>query len=182
MTTLKRPGRANTKPAARSATVKRTADKHLTEGREPHHARAAGLAVCPECQAVWERKRWHLVEPAYARLIAAAGAEVKSCPACVKIAGRHYDAHLILEGLANNDHRKEIVSLMLSLERDLRQDNPLLRLAAVVPGEASMEIWTVGTFLAERIGRAIERTYGGELTIHPDRGEGPMQIHWTSPR
>lgn len=173
--------RATRKPATPEG-EKRAANSRLTKGREGHHVRVPGVAICPACQAVWEHKRWRIADESFVRLVAAAGVAQKTCPACKQIAGRRYDAHLVLEGELLDSRRDEVVTLILASERELRRDNPMLRLAAVVPGEDAMEVWTIGTVLAERIGRAIERTFGGELAVHHDRGDGPMQIHWRQAR
>ncbi len=174
-------GRSTHKPATPQG-EKRAANARLTKGREGDHVRAPGVSICPTCQAVWEHKRWRIADEAFVRLVAAAGVAQRTCPACKQIAGRQFDAHLVLEGELLESRRDEVVHLILATERELRRDNPMFRLAAVVPGQEALEVWTIGTHLAERLGRAIERAFGGELTVHHDRGDGPMQLHWRQSR
>jgi NMD protein affecting ribosome stability and mRNA decay len=151
---------------------------------EPPHSPFApgglkGTVVCPSCHAIWKRKRWHLDEAAYQELSAHAAVYKHPCPACVKIENEAYDGHVVLKSPLIPKNEEAIMGLIKNTEADMRaHDNPLARIAKIQLTGDTIEILTISTFLAERIGKALKSAYDGELTLTHLQQEHFIRVSW----
>jgi hypothetical protein len=129
-------------------------------------------AVCPRCGAVLRAGRW-----IWGSAPAEAAPPVE-CPACLRIAQHQPDGILIAAGDFVVSHRDEILSLLRHVEENETREHALARTFGIGDEAAGLVVRTTERRLAESIGRALERAYGGRLErVEGDRAT-PLRVHW----
>ncbi|MEB3198453.1 MAG: hypothetical protein VKP62_14735 [Candidatus Sericytochromatia bacterium] len=146
----------------------------------PHaHVAGYGEAICTDCQAIWRHKRWQLDAIGASRLAGHPRVRRLRCPACTQIARHEYDGEVFLEGpLVSKDHGA-ILGLLRNTEWRLRQNNPLARLARIERTGDRLRILTITPFLAERIGKEMQKAYDGTLRITHAQRERFTRVFWS---
>lgn len=141
---------------------------------DPYHERGkpAEPAVCKDCGAVFHQGRWQWTAPA-------ANAHQSQCPACKRIHEQNPAGYVSIEGQFAPEHKDEVLSLVRNLESREKAEHPLQRIMAVTE-EASdkLLITTTDVHLAQTIGQALERAYGGELVFHYNKDEYLLHMRW----
>jgi len=154
--------------------------KNVDRTRDPYKPRKGALdvGVCPECHAISRKKRWYLDEAEYLSL-ARAGAVLRRCPACRKIADGFPSGVVTLFGGFLRTHREEILAIVRNEERRARGTNPLERIMGIRDGEESVEILTTDEKLAQRIGREIRKAYQGTVSYKWSEDANLARVDWT---
>lgn len=154
--------------------------KNVDRTRDPYNPRKGALdvGVCPECHAISRKKRWYLDEAEYLSL-ARAGAVLRRCPACRKIADGFPSGVVTLFGGFLRTHREEILAIVRNEERRARGTNPLERIMGIRDGEESVEILTTDEKLAQRIGREIRKAYQGTVSYKWSEDANLARVNWT---
>jgi len=137
--------------------------------RSPKKAQAG--VVCPGCGAVWSAGRWRWAE-------APAGAAAKHCDACRRIGEGRAAGLLVLEGAFLARHKDDILALARNQEAIENREHPLNRIMSVEEGAGRIEIATTDAHLPRRIGRAIERAFGGKLALRVGEGDTRVRANW----
>lgn len=143
------------------------------------HAGTPGTAICTGCHAIWQRKRWHLDEAAYAQMLEDATVSHEVCPACRQIEQRMYDGEVFIESPLVQTDGDAIAHLLRNTEARIRQNNPLARLAAVETRGERMHVLTITPFLAERVGKELQKAYDGHLVIEHAERERFTRVFWS---
>lgn len=146
------------------------------QAREPKAA--GGTTVCPVCLAFLREKRWHLGTGELREMEETSAFHTALCPSCAKLECGGYDAHMTLTSPVIARQREAIQNLIDHIEQDLHQDNPLVRVASVVGAGEVIEITTITTFIAERIGKELQKAYGGQLDVKKPHGKGVLRVSW----
>jgi len=126
-------------------------------------------AVCKSCGAVYARRRWTdanadrgISEPKHWR-----PASVTTCPGCKQKQSGSPGGYLRVEGSFVIAHRKEIEQLLRNEAGRAAMDNPLGCIMNLAEGgEGKFTLATTTEHLAQRLGQALEKAYGG--TVHYD--------------
>jgi NMD protein affecting ribosome stability and mRNA decay len=141
-----------------------------------------GPLVCPECHAVFAKKRWVLDEAEFAKLRTAATTRKALCPACRKIRDHHPEGIVTLRWPDLDEHEAEIRGLIVNEEARALAVNPLARVMKIVTfSEQEMEIQTTSDQLAQRIGRELVRAFGGKATYRWAHKDMLLRVEWTGP-
>jgi NMD protein affecting ribosome stability and mRNA decay len=135
--------------------------------------------VCVQCHAIWQRKRWHLDEAAYPQLLRDPAVEQGLCPGCRQIAQQMFDGEVFIESPLVQTDGEAIVNLLRHTEARLRQNNPLARLASVETREERIHVLTITPFLAERLGKELQKAYGGHLVVEHAERERFTRVFWS---
>lgn len=139
---------------------------------------ATGLAVCQECHAIFEKKRWHFDEARYKILCRKRDVGVTTCPACRKIRDRYVEGVLTLRWAGLTAHRSEVLNLLRKVEARAKDVNPLVRIMQIEPGRKEWTIATTNVVLAQRLGRELERAFNGKARYHWAHGDKLARVVW----
>jgi hypothetical protein len=121
-------------------------------------------SVCGECGAVYENRRWtrESAEPATDRDERWRHAQITVCPACVQIRIGEPRGFVYLDGAFFDAHVEEIQQLLLNESKRAAEDNPLARIMDWKRGDGhKVTISTTTEHLAQRLGHAVEKAFGG---------------------
>jgi NMD protein affecting ribosome stability and mRNA decay len=144
----------------------------LEEGQE--------AAVCQECHALYQNKRWFFDEKLYTRLAKAPG-KIREvvCPTCRKIKDRYPEGILTLSGEFFNQHRDEVVRLLENEASKVAARNVLDRVIRMFPeGKDKLVVETTTEKLAQRLGRAVFRAYKGNLDFRWSEMNKFVRVYW----
>lgn len=133
-----------------------------------------GTAHC-SCGAVYRNKRWLHEASAAARH---EGQNIV-CPACRRIADRNPAGILFLSGDFFAAHENEINNLINNTARASTEKNPLGRVMDISKEKEGVSITTTDVKLAQKIGREIFKSHGGELHYIWSHAESPVRVTWS---
>jgi hypothetical protein len=135
--------------------------------------RAKETYSCPDCGLLFEGGVWK-------KNAAGSRADVacKLCPACVQIRGRIAGGEVRLSGSFVTSHRQELLNRIRNVEKQTSEERPLERIITIK--EVSKEIVVSATteHLTARIGKAIQRDFGGDLKLKYAPADKFATAHW----
>ena len=162
-----------------NATFTKRVDHEAGRHRSPRAAKEP--EVCEDCGAVYAGRRWTL-----------AGAErgekkhgewqpqrITVCPACKQIRAGVPGGFVQLSGAFFVGHRGEIERLLLGEAERAAEDNPLARIMKW--GREEEDCLTVSTtteHLAQRLGHALEKAYGGKAGYDFSHENKLARVSW----
>lgn len=122
---------------------------------EPRH--------CPQCGAVYVKRRWiAATQPGAAAFAQVSQAMI--CPACDAAAKGFVRGHLRLEGSFVRAHRTEVEALLRNEADRAAEDNPTARIIRWEDGpDGALMVGTTTEHLTERLGHAVHRAFGGKI-------------------
>lgn len=127
------------------------------------------------CGAVLHNKSWHQGTPH----VHESGQTSIVCPACQRIADHNPAGVVTLSGTFFSEHHTEIDQLLVTLTEHEATKNPLCRVIAMNRGDGGITIKTTNTKLAQKIGRTMFKTYGGDLAYRWRRGDELVRVSWS---
>jgi len=152
---------------------KSTGDPYLPKGASKK------TTVCEGCHAVYKKKRWYADPNLYNAAVAIRDTAVAVCPACLKIRDNFPGGIVTLKGDYVLPHKQELLNLIKNEEARARGFNPLERVMSVKEsGYGSMVISTTNEKLAQRIGRAIRKAFGGKVTYQWSHDNKLARVDW----
>ncbi len=124
-----------------------------------------GVLSCRACGAIYFRGRWSLApaEAVHRRVAAGEGVKPTYCPACLKIREGYWQGVVEISGIDSQD-KPEILRLIRNEEAKARIKNPLERVMAIAVDTTGMRVETTTEKFAQRLGRALKKARGGEVT------------------
>lgn len=128
-------------------------------------------AVCEDCGAAYHHGRWHWAP-------AEAGAHKVACPACRRIRDELPAGTLTIEGPFFLAHRDEVLNLVRNEAAHERQEHALARIMRIDDEKERSVVTTTDVHLPQRIGRALERAYDGELDVRYGEDEYVVRVRW----
>ncbi len=160
----------NTRGTGRSDTKPKLSDPYLLAKayQEP--------TVCPSCRLVFHKKRWLRDEHIFAEVSTVA--HKHKCPACRKIEDHYYMGQVVASGDFFLPIKDEIVNLIHNQEKKESFRNPLARIMSLKYQSNNLVVETTTDNLAVMIGKAIQRSYNGELKVNFNDGK-IARVHWS---
>jgi hypothetical protein len=145
---------------------------------------ASEPAVCEACGAVYADRRWTSRKPA-----AAARADNKHrhfrpaqmviCPACQQVRHGVPNGYVYLDGAFLALHREEIERLLRNEAERTSEDNPLARVMEWSRGDGhQLTLATTTEHLAQRLGRALEKAFSGEVRYDFSHENKLARVYW----
>lgn len=140
-----------------------------------------GILYCRGCGAVYYRRRWTLTPPPEVRdwVEFRDGVSGTRCPACRKIGDLYASGEVRLLGMAPQA-RREIFAMLRNEEERTRQKNPLERIMRIREEGADWSIETTTEKLAQRLGRCLEKAFGGNVTYKWSHNNKFVRVIWQS--
>jgi hypothetical protein len=136
-------------------------------------------ALCTQCGAVLSNKRWMPSQEASAReRVHAAPPRLTLCPACKQANDDVPGGVLTVRGAFASAHRDEIENLLRAEASGAYSVNPLARVMHFDWNEGELTVVTTTGQLAQRLGRALERSYKGAAEFTFSDGDGPGRVTW----
>jgi len=130
-------------------------------------------AACPRCGAVFLKGRWQWAT----RIPARAAREV--CQACRRVEDDYPAGIMTLRGRYAHEHLPEIIALARNAEKAESSLRPMHRIMGIEERRDRVVIKTTDIHLPGRIGRALVRSFKGELGLKYDRGAYFVRADWT---
>jgi hypothetical protein len=132
-----------------------------------------GAAYC-ECGAVFRNKRWSGESG-----LAPKGGKGLVCPACRRIADRNPAGIVSLKGSFLADHLTEIDNLIRNTAKAAGLKNPLGRIMDISKEKNAIVITTTDVKLAQKIGREIFKSHGGDLHFQWKGEDDLVRVNWS---
>ncbi len=143
----------------------------LEEGQE--------AAVCHQCHALYQNKRWFFDEKLHRKLAGTARVREVICPTCRKIKDRYPEGILTLSGEFFKDHKDEIVTLLEKEAARVAGRSVGHRIMRLTPeGKDRLIVETTTEKLAQHLGRAVYRAYKGELDFRWSEMNKFVRVYW----
>ncbi len=143
----------------------------LEEGQE--------AAVCHQCHALYQNKRWFFDEKLHRKLAGTARVREVICPTCRKIKDRYPEGILTLSGEFFKDHKDEIVTLLEKEAARVAARSVGHRIMRLTPeGKDRLIVETTTEKLAQHLGRAVYRAYKGELDFRWSEMNKFVRVYW----
>ncbi len=136
------------------------------------------IAVCTRCHGVYQRRHWLFDEELYTRSVSDPATRQVLCPACHKIGDNYPEGEVILRGEFLDAHRGEIMNLVSNEEDRAKGLNPLERIVRITDSNGGVTITTTNEKLAQRIGRALQRAYQGEVSYRWSEDTKYLHVEW----
>jgi NMD protein affecting ribosome stability and mRNA decay len=132
--------------------------------------------ICPTCGLVFHKKRWSYNEKFLSTVSKAA--EKHKCPACRKIEDHYVMGFVSITGTFVPTIKKEIVNIIHNQEKKEQVRNPLARIMSLNNKDDKIMVETTNDNLAIAIGKALNRSHGGELNINYANNEQFARVNW----
>ncbi len=169
--------------------------KELTSD-DPYSMKAApkGFLQCPECQAVYHRKRWSLPGTSSSRSSQpAAGGRKKPtrqvmvpqsfvCPACRKLRDGYAEGFLAIHWPNWGTHKAEVLGLIHNEESQASRNNPLERVMAIRTRPDGADIETTTEHFAQRLGKHLNRAFKGKIAYQWSKKDKLARVEWQGPK
>jgi hypothetical protein len=131
-------------------------------------------AICA-CGAVFSNKHWHHNKNSknekFTKMIV--------CPACRRIREHNPAGIVALRGSFLVEHAAEINNLINNIEQSSVERNPLCRVMETNLEKQGLVITTTDGKLAQKIGREVYKSHGGELHMLWNHSEDLVRVNWT---
>ena len=100
------------------------------------------------------------------------------CPACMRIANRYPAGYIEVKGLFLKNSPDEVLELIGETAAQATANHPMERIMEVVHDGEDILITTTGIIIAQRIGEALARKYGGNLNVQCANDEEFIRVFW----
>ncbi len=154
----------------------RTRSDLRPECDDPYVREYTDPTICTSCGLVYHQKRWSR-NPELAKKLEKK-AEKSKCPACRKIEDGFFMGKVVLKGEFLSSHREEIENLVKNVEKREVERYPLDRIMEFKKDENEFEIKTTSEHLALAIGKAVHRSFGGEIEYFFRDQEKHVEVLW----
>lgn len=138
-------------------------------------------AVCEVCGDVYADRRWSKpgAEGNRRKHADFRAAHLIVCPACQRQRDGVPGGFVYLKGDFVTAHREEIKRLLRNEAERTAQDNPLARIMEWQPGQkALLTVTTTTEHLAQRLGHALEKAYGGKVRYDFSHENKLARVWW----
>ncbi|MDD2499217.1 MAG: BCAM0308 family protein [Geobacter sp.] len=161
-----------------ATTLRRTREKGQRTQRSIHAYQQkdgiSGASYC-RCGAVFKNKRWLYTQ----RGTPSDSKQELVCPACHRVADKNPAGIVTLSGGFLTVHQAIVDNLITNLAEEAVIRNPLGRVMDVIKGEDTITITTTDVKLAQKIGREMFKSFGGDLHYAWSQGEDLVRVHWS---
>jgi hypothetical protein len=165
------------KDLARERATRRTRS-HQTPVRANTKA-PAELTLCDGCGAVFEHKTWRKSPGRRDRALEQGGAWAR-CPACERTASTPAGT-VVLTGELVDAMEGELRRRVQNVCERAMFTQPERRLLALERGPAWLKVTMTSQELAHRVGREIEKAFGGRTSYSWSDTDGHLLARWQSP-
>lgn len=136
-------------------------------------------ALCKKCGAVYQKGHWTLAKGAlkvgrYDKL----EYFFRTCPACLQMTKGEPSGFVYIEGDFLGKHKDEIVNLLRNESENATHTNPLARIMNLELTANRLIVTTTTEKLAQRIGRSLNRAFGGDIRYDFSHENKLARVYW----
>ena len=138
-------------------------------------------AVCEECGAISAKRRWTAASPDSENQLHKYSRPPRKtvCPACLQQRTGEPRGFVYLDGAFLLEHSKEIETLLRNEVERAMKDNPLARILEWKRGKGhNLTVSTTTEHLAQRLGDALERAFGGNTHYDFSHENKLARVNW----
>jgi hypothetical protein len=149
--------------------------RHRTPRSQPEPA------ICEVCDAVFLHKRWYFGGlPTEKNLPHSWKAMHRTvCPACRQEAAGEPRGFLYVSGGFAATHHGDIVRLLFNEADRANSDNPMARILVLEEADSDwISVATTTEHLAQRLGHALNKAYGGEVNYDFSHENKLARVSW----
>ena len=128
--------------------------------------------VCPSCNAVYSKGRWHWGERPYRP-------HEETCKACRRIKDDCPAGIVRLSGGFLKAHKDEVFGLIRNQEALEKGEHPLNRIMSIAEEDGEIVIKTTDIHLPRRIGEALRSAYEGTLDYRYEEETYFLRVAWS---
>jgi hypothetical protein len=148
-----------------------------------HHTSRANSepAVCGECGAVYANRRWTAAkkEAGNDKHTHCRPSQAIVCPACTQIRSGEPRGFVYVDGSFFDTHHDEIERLLRNEAQRAAENNPLARIMECKSGDGhNFTVTTTTEHLAQRLGHALEKAYGGHIRYDFSHENKLARVNW----
>jgi hypothetical protein len=128
---------------------------------------------CPKCNLLFQDGVWKRGASAYGQEL-----QWKLCPACLQIRDGQVGGIVQFSGAFADSHRQELLNRIRNVEKQTREERPLERIMSLKEGREGIFVSATTEHLVARIGKSIQRDFGGELNLRYAPEDKFAFVHW----
>ena len=128
---------------------------------------------CPKCDLLYKDGLWKRV----ARHNGTAQ-HWKLCPACMQIRDGQVGGIVQFSGTFAGSHRQELLNRIRNVEKQTQEERPLERIIGMKENKDGIMVSATTEHLVARIGKAIQRDFGGKLSLKYAPEDKFALAHW----
>jgi hypothetical protein len=102
----------------------------------------------------------------------------KLCPACMQIRDHQVGGIVQFSGAFADHHRQELLNRIRNVEKQTQVERPLERIMSLKEGKEEITVFATTEHLVARIGKSIQRDFGGELDLRYAPDDKFAMVHW----
>jgi len=102
----------------------------------------------------------------------------KLCPACLQVRDGQIGGIVQFSGSFASSHRQELLNRIRNVEKQTQEERPLERIINLKENKESIVVSATTEHLVARMGKSIQRDYGGELDLRYAPEDKFALAHW----
>jgi hypothetical protein len=128
---------------------------------------------CPICHLLFQDGVWK-----HGAATSEPVQQEKLCPACLQVRDGQVGGIVEFSGAFANSHRQELLARIRNVEKQTREERPLERIIRMMQGRDSIVVSATTEHLIARIGKSIQRDFGGKLDLKYALEDKFALAHW----
>jgi NMD protein affecting ribosome stability and mRNA decay len=128
---------------------------------------------CPKCNLWFHDGVWKRGALAHGQ-----GLQWRLCPACVQIRDGQIGGIVQFSGTFAGNHRQELLNRIRNVEKQTQEERPLERIMSLKEGKEGIIVSATTEHLVARIGKSIQRDFGGNLDLRYAPEDKFAFVHW----
>ncbi len=128
---------------------------------------------CPKCSLLFQDGVWKrsTTPNTHSR-------QWKLCPACQQIRDHLVGGVVECSGAFAGSHRQELLNRIRNVEKQTQEERPLERIISLRENGDRITISVTTEHLVAKIGKSIQRDFGGELDLRYAPEDKFAYVHW----
>jgi NMD protein affecting ribosome stability and mRNA decay len=128
---------------------------------------------CPKCSLLFHDGVWKRGAMAHGQEL-----QWKLCPACLQIRDGQVGGIVQFSGAFADNHRQELLNRIRNVEKQTQEERPLERIMSLKQGRDGITVSATTEHLVARIGKSVQRDFGGELDLKYAPEDKFALVHW----
>ncbi len=142
-------------------------------GEPCHSGKYPSNTQCPGCGLFFNAGVWKQGTPDKKQQLS-----IKICPACQQIRDGRIGGIVQFRGAFTGAHRQELLNRIRNVEKMTREERPLERIVEMKEDKDGIVVSATTEHLVARIGKSIQRDFGGVLDLHYAPEDKFVLAHW----
>ncbi len=128
---------------------------------------------CPKCNLLYRDGVWKRSSAGNGR-----DTQWKLCPACMQIRDGQIGGIVEFSGDFTGSHRQELLNRIRNVEKLTQEERPLERIINMKEGKQGIVVSATTEHLVARIGKSVQRDFGGDLDLRYAPDDKFAYVHW----